>query len=97
MRKSSLYYHHALLLHRATPLGPNLPSPAELMYNRNIQSNLPIRVTGKVNDEIRNKMLRINRHSEERYNTHSKPLPELNMNKDILYQDVARKNGSKEL
>ena len=24
-------------------------------------------------------------------NTHSKPLPELSMNQDILYQDVARK------
>lgn len=91
MNKSASNYYHALLLHRTTPLGPDLPSPAELMFNRPVPSNLPIRVLGKMTEEGRTRLMNSHEQSSERYNMHSRSLQDLDMNQNIYYRDQAKK------
>ena len=40
-------YHLAMLCMRATPLSHQLQSPAELLYNKKIKSNLPTKIENK--------------------------------------------------
>jgi hypothetical protein len=76
----------ALMSYRATPLGPNRPSPAQLMFNRKIQTNLPayVRSHDQQKDPAR---------AEINHNN-IPTLPELNIDQPIFYQDVAKRTWS---
>jgi transposase InsO family protein len=82
---------YALLMFRATPPGANMPSPAEMMFGRKIQCNLPVRVTSPATDEQRTTRENNIQQSEKRYNESSKDLMELNIDDQIYYQDVAKR------
>ena len=49
-RKSGQDPHMSMLCLRITPIDSQLPSPAELLYQRKLQSNFPIRVGNQVPD-----------------------------------------------
>ena len=92
IRKSPSDTDQAILAYRTTPLGPGIPSPAELFFNRKIGSNLPIRCKGFASDIVRDKISAENRKSEEHYNQHAHELPELKLGQQIFYQDAAKRS-----
>ena len=94
MRKSPREFYEALLIYRTTPLGPDMPSPAELLFGRQIPNNMPIRTSGPKNDNYRVALQTRQQNTNERYNAQSRPLPELNLGQPVYYQDVARKTWS---
>ena len=49
-KKSGQDPHMSMLCLRSTPLDSQLPSPAELLYQRKLQANLPIRVGNQIPD-----------------------------------------------
>jgi len=79
-------HEEALLSYRATPLGPNQPSPAQLMFNRKIQTNLPAYIRGHEYQTREQPRLETNKNQ-----TVGKQLQELHVNQPIFYQDVAKK------
>jgi hypothetical protein len=91
LKKSAKSSYEALLIFRTTPLGNNMPSPAELLFGRKVQANLPIVTHGPNNDHLR--LLRENSLAQttEYYDQHSRSYEELEINRDIYYQDVAKK------
>ena len=94
MRKSPREFYEALLIYRTTPLGQDMPSPAELLFGRQIPNNMPIRTSGPKNDNYRVALQTRQQNTNERYNAQSRPLPELNLGQPVCYQDVARKTWS---
>ena len=80
----------ALLAYRATPLGPNRPSPAQLMFNRKIQTNLP----AYIRSHEQTKDPRRYMNSPTSANQKGTELPDLHMNQPIFHQDVARRTWS---
>ena len=86
MTKSPTNTDKALLMFRTTPLGPQLPSPAELLFGRPVPSNLPIVAKGPANDR-----LRLQRHNNLLSPDTRRELPELHVNQPVMYQDVARR------
>ena len=52
--------HMAMLCLRATPLDHNIPSPGEMLYNRKLRANLPVRVrnTVQLRDTIQEQLRR---------------------------------------
>ena len=71
-----------------------MPSPAEMMFGRRIQCNLPVRVTSPAPDEQHETRENNSQRSEQRYNWSSKDLTELNIDDQIFYQDVAKRTWS---
>ena len=94
IRKSPEDFYKAVLSYRTTPLGPQMPSPAELMFGRKLPTSLPVHVRGPHNDPFRQKREEVLQKSANHYNTNSQELSDLNMNQPIFYQDVARKTWS---
>ena len=94
MRKSPREFYEALLIYRTTLLGPDMPSPAELLFGCQIPNNMPIRTSGPKNDNYRIALQTRQQNTNERYNAQSRPLPELNLGQPVYYQDVARKTSS---
>ena len=88
LTKSNHDPHGALLQYRCTPLGPSGPSPAEMMFGRQIQNDLPVYVRRYISDNTNDR--------EESKITHdgSASLSPLAMGQHILYQDVAKKTWS---
>ena len=91
MIKSPREAYEALLLHRNTPLGSDLPSPAEILFGHKLQTNLPIQIKSPPNDYFHQKRETDVQVTSERYNKSSKNLPELQLHDKVFYQDVARK------
>jgi len=81
----------SLLIYRTTPIGPKLPSPAEILFGRKIQCNLPVHVKSNTTEEQRIQQEASRSYGENRYNLHSKPLDELEVDDKIYYQDVAKR------
>lgn len=81
----------ALLAHRCTPLGHNLPSPAELLFNRKIGGNLPTYVKSSATDADIEKRQVMQQKTATWYDQNAKQLPELCMNQTIFYQDAAKR------
>lgn len=91
LRKSPEDTDKALLNFRTTPPGPQMPSPAELLFGRKVQSNLPVHTRGPSNDYFREKRQNQQSETSSRYDQDAKELPDLDMNQTIYYQDAARK------
>ena len=91
IRKSPKDTNTALLLHRTTPIGHNMPSPAELLFNRRISANLPVKITNTTQDTYQQKRAELQNQVETRYNQHASDLCELKPDQDIFYQDVAKR------
>ena len=91
LRKSPEETDKALLNFRTTPLGPNMPSPAELLFGRKLQCSLPIHTKGPPNDALRERRQAQQEETLLRYDKHAREFPDLQINQPIFYQDVARK------
>ena len=94
LKKSGEDSNKALLNFRTTPPGPHSLSPAELLFGRKIQANLPIRTHGFHDDYHLQKCNERQTASNERYNENKHELPELSINQPIFFQDVAKKTWS---
>ena len=92
IRKSPDDISTALLLHRTTPIGTGLPSPAELLFNRQIANNLPVRIKSHTTDQHREILNQRDQHTATYYNQHTHELPQLHLNQPIFYQDVAKRS-----
>ena len=93
IKKSPNDIENALLVYRTTPLGSNMPSPAEVLFKRKIQSNLPIHTKGMPEaDQFNQKQAERQSKSESYYNKNSHELPELHMEQPIFFQDVAKRS-----
>lgn len=92
IKKNPNKMESSLLQYRTSPIGNNLPSPGELLFNRKIQGNLPIHTKGFQNDEVREKLLKNQQKSIKYYNRGAHDLKELNMGNNIFYQDIAKRN-----
>lgn len=93
-KKSPRHHDEALLTFRTTPLGACTPSPAELLFNRKIQSNLPIHIRPRMSDESRQEREKQAEKSTRYYDMHSRELPELPISQSIFYQDVGKRTWS---
>ena len=82
----------ALLCVRTRPLGPGIPSPAELLFGRKIQSNLPV-VTVKEKGEIWEKVKESREKHHAKYDLHSKQLPKLQPGQNVRIQNPATKKS----
>ena len=91
MRKEPQENDMAILAMRTTPIGPQLPTPAELIFGRKIGSNLPITTSGPSNDNLR--AHREKCHDEMTQKT-QREYPELHLDQNIYFQDVAKKTWS---
>ncbi|XP_014668316.1 PREDICTED: uncharacterized protein K02A2.6-like [Priapulus caudatus] len=81
----------ALLCIRTTPLSARLPSPAELLFNRKIQSNfLMVNMTAN-DEEVQEGMRDKQDRSQARYDAHTKPLPELQAGQSARIQHPVTK------
>lgn len=80
--------HMALLCMRTTPIGPKLPSPAELIFGRKIQANLPTFNTYRQEDEVGDALRQL-RAVEDR--TPRRPLPDLTPGQSVRIQDPVSK------
>ena len=89
MRKETQNTDQALLILRTTPIGNNLPSPAELMFGRKISSNLPIRVKSPDHDGLREHR---EKSSKEQSEKGGRAYTELEIDQPVYYQDVAKKS-----
>ena len=68
----------ALLVLRSTPLGADLPSPAELLQGRRFRTTLPTFVPNPPNSkDVQEKLRRRQTAAAERYNQSASPKPEL--------------------
>ena len=68
----------ALLVLRSTPLGTNLPSPAELLQQRKFRTTLPTFVANPPNSkDVQEKLKERQSASAERYDRAARPKPEL--------------------
>ena len=91
MRKTPEDSDRAMLAYRTTPLGPQIASPAELLFGRKIQTTLPAynRIS---NDEKLLEYRAVQQaRSEVSHNPNTRELSELSLNQPIFYQDVAKK------
>ena len=89
--KKSRNINNAMLNQRCTPLGPNMPSPGELMFNRKLRGNLPVRINQSGNEQYVAQKTQNQERSKQYYDERAKDLPELNVNQPIYYQDVAKR------
>ena len=83
----------SLLCLRSTPVDSQLPSPAELLYQRKLQSNLPIRVGNQIPDKDK-----INRQLTEQrmkyyHDRNATDLSPLTAGQPVHIQDQATKKG----
>lgn len=70
--------HLAMLAYRATPRGPNMPSPAEALTQRRFRALLPIKQQRTSKQETsREAMIQQKNKQAEYYNRTARPLPEL--------------------
>ena len=92
IRKSPKETDIALLYFRTTPPNANSLSPAELLFGRKIQANLPIHTSCMLDDFQRQKINERQEKSLNHHNLHSKELSDLKINQPVFFQDVARKS-----
>ena len=94
MRKSPLDSDRALLAYRTTPLGPQLPSPAEILFGRKIQTDLPAYNQLIANEQLQEYRAASHAQSQARYDRSAKELSELSPNEPVFFQEVGKKTWS---
>ena len=79
----------AFLSLRTTPIDKTLPSPAELLFNRKVQNQIPhiIRHTNK-SEHIQNQLLARQNTQKTYFDQHRKELPPLIDNQQVSVQDT---------
>lgn len=79
----------AMLCLRTTPLDHGIPSPGELLYNRKMQANLPIRVrnTAHQRDDIHQRLLHRQDSQKHHFDQHAHDLPPLSVGQQVRIQD----------
>ena len=79
----------ALLCLRATPIDHVLPSPAELLYDRKLAGNLPVRCTNtsKLKDLVRERLEHRQAAQKKHYDEKSRDLPPLLKDQDVYVQE----------
>ena len=82
----------ALLVLRSTPLGTDLPSPAELLQQRRFRTTLPVHVPNPPNaKEVQEKLQMRQKSAAERYNQTAKMKPDLVEGQPVrLYRKSSR-------
>ena len=81
--------HMAMLCLRATPLDHNIPSPGEMLYNRKLRANLPVRVrnTVQLRDTIQEQLRRRQELQKLYHDQHAHDLPPLSVGQQVRIQD----------
>ena len=79
----------ALLCRRSTPIDNKLPSPAEMLYTRKIQGNLPVKVSNVLpsKDKIYERLKEQQEKQKLYHDQHSKELPPLMEGQPVSTQD----------
>ncbi|CAB4015706.1 Retrovirus-related Pol poly from transposon 412 [Paramuricea clavata] len=78
----------ALLCLRATPINSTLPSPAELLFCRPIQDNLPKKIPkGKTTEDVTSRLLQRQATQKYYHDRNTKPLQPLKPGQSINIQD----------
>jgi hypothetical protein len=91
MKKEPRANDIALLALRTTPIGPQLPTPAELIFGRKIGTNLPIAVSGPRNEALRDHREKSHENLSQKY---TRQHPELQIDTPVYFQDVAKRTWS---
>ena len=83
----------SLLCLRSTPADSQPPSPAELLYQRQLQSNLPIRIGNQIPDKAKINQRLTERQERMKYyhDTTASDLSPLTAGQPVLVQDQATK------
>ena len=82
----------ALLVMRSTPLGPDMPSPAELLHGRRFRTTLPTHVPNPPNSmNIQQKLIDRQKVAAERYNQHAKAKTELHKGQSVRVRNKQTK------
>ena len=76
-KKSGSDPNVALICHRATPIDGELPSPAELLFGRRVQDNLPRRFDQSPTSNITRRLQEKQAKQKCYYDQHTKVLPRL--------------------
>ena len=84
----------ALLMYRSTPLGNNLPSPAELLNSRKFRSFIPSRTNqlSELQQVSRDEMLKQKERECQQYNQTARPLRPLHLQQEVFVQLDPMKN-----
>jgi len=79
----------ALLCLRSTPIDHHLPSPAELLYNHKIRSNLPVKIYNQlpVKDKVAERLLQRQESQKSYFDKKAHELPPLYPNQQVRVQD----------
>ena len=82
-----------LLCLRSTPIDSQLPSPAELLYQRKLQANLPVRVDNRIpdRDKITHRLTESHQSMKHFYDRNGRYLSPLTTGQPVLIQDQASK------
>ena len=91
MKKESQDTDLALLVLRTTPIGSQLPSPAELIFGRQVTCNLPIQAKSPNHEGLLEHREQCYKQMTEKFH-HSRP--ELSIDQPVYFQDVAKKHWS---
>ena len=83
--------HMAMLCLRTTPIGPRLPSPAELIFGRKVRSNLPVKSIAERDEDLQKDLRELRSKAMESYDSHSKPLADLKPGQSVRVQDPITK------
>ena len=81
--------HMAMMCMRATPLDHDIPSPGEMLFNRKLRANLPIRVrnTSHQRDSVREQLIHRQETQKHYSDRHARDLPPLSTGQPIRIQD----------
>ena len=91
MKKESQDTDLALLVLRTTPIGSQLPSPAELIFGRQVTCNLPIQAKSPNHEGLLEHREKCYKEMTEKFH-HS--YPELSIDQPVYFQEVAKKHWS---
>ena len=98
MLKKSTYaqeFSAALLIYYDTPIGCKLPTPAELKFDRRIETDIPVKITCEWDEEN----AEFSQKYRQRYlaTISAQSIPEFQKNQPVYFQDtVLNRNGSKD-
>ena len=83
----------SMLCLRSTPIDSQLPSPAELLYQRKLQANLPVRVDNRIpdRDKVAQRLTERQQSMKHYYDRNAHDLSPLTTGQPVRIQDQASK------